>query len=438
MKFRGLIAAVVVLAGLGGWLWWSQKHPAKPAPETPALPAIAKVDAHAITSLTITSKGAEPVTVVPSGSDTWKITAPAEYRADADTVNAMIHSLSDLHPESVVDEHAVNLAAYGLSDPAVTVKVDEGNHPSASLSIGDKTPTGGGYYAMVPDTTRVYTVGTSVESGLAKSLNDIRDKHLLPVQAAAVNSLEITAKGKDIAIARKPGGWQIQKPQPFRTDNYAVDDLVQQLTAATFDPANNPADAAASFAKGTPVATVKLTSASGTDTLEVHKSKTDDYAKSSTTQGVWKIDSSLGGTLDRGVDAYCNKQLFDFGFTDPNRIDYHAGTTSVSLERKGTDWYSNGKKMDAASASALVDAVRGLSASKFVDSGYSKPDIDLTVISNDGKETATAHFQKGPDGAIAKRDDSPGLYSFDSTTMNSLYSAISGLKPAASSAPKKK
>ncbi|HKR26103.1 MAG TPA: DUF4340 domain-containing protein [Acidobacteriaceae bacterium] len=437
MKFRGLIAAVVVLAGLGGWLWWSQKHPAKPATEQPATAAITKVDAHAVTSVTVTSKGAQPITVVPSASDAWKITAPAAYRADADTVNAIVHSLSDLHPESVVDEHAVNLAPYGLSDPAVSVKVDERNNQSASLSIGDKTPTGGAYYAMIPGTARVYTVDTSVESSLAKSLNDLRDKHLLPLQAAAVNSLEITGKGNDIAIARKPGGWQIQKPQPFRTDNYAVDDLVQQLTSATFDPATNPADAAASFAKAAPVATVKLTSASGTDTLEVRKSKTDDYAKSSATQGVWKLDASLAGTLYRGVDAYRNKQLFDFGFTDPNRIDYHARATSVSLERKGTDWYSNGQKMDADSASAVVEAVRGLSASKFVDSGYSKPEIDLTIVSNDGKDTATAHFQTTPDGAIAKRDDSPGLYFFDSTTMKSMETAMSGLKPAAPATKKK-
>jgi hypothetical protein len=93
--------------------------------------------------------------------------------------------------------------------------------------------------------------------------------------------------------------------------------------------------------------------------------------------------------------------------------------------------------MEADSASALVEAVRGLSASKFVDSGYSKPDIDLTIVSNDGKDTTTAHFQTTPDGAIAKRDDSPGLYFFDSTTMKSLQTAISGLKPAAPATKKK-
>lgn len=437
MKFRGLIAAVVVLAGLGGWLWWSQKHPAKPAAETPTTPAVVKVDAHAVTGITLTDKGATPVNIVPKGSDAWQITSPDQYRADADAVNAILKSLSDLHPASVVEEHATNLAAYGLNDPAVTVKVDEKNHQSASLSLGDKTPTGGGYYAMVPGSARVYTVDTSVESALSKSLNDLRDRHLLPVQASAVNSVELTAKGQKISIARKSGGWQIQTPEAFRTDNYAVDDLVQQLTSATFDAANNPADAAAAFSRGTPVAAVKVTTASGSDTLEIRKSKNDDFAQSSATQGVWKVESSLADSLDRGVDAYRNKQLFDFGFTDPNRIVYHAGATNVALERKGNDWYSDGKKLDGATVSSLVDALRGLSAAKFVDSGYTKPEIDVTVVSNDGKETATAHLQKTAGGAIAKRDDSPGLYFFDSAAMDNLEKAIAGLKPAAPATKKK-
>lgn len=437
MKFRGLIAAVVILAGLGGWLWWSQKHPAKPAEETPAAPAVVKVDAHAVTDLTVTNKGAAPVTIVPQGSGAWQITSPNPYRADANAVEAILKALSDLHPASVVDEHAVKLAPYGLSDPAVTVKVDEKNAQSASLSLGDKTPTGGGYYAMVPGTARVYTVDTSVESALAKSLNDLRDRHLVPVESSAMNSLELTTKGQKIVIARKPGGWQIQEPEAFRTDNYAVDDLLQQLTSATFDPATNPTDAAAQFAHSAPVATVQVTTPAGTDSLEIRKSKSDYFGKSSATQGVWKMDSALADSLDRGVDAYRNKQLFDFGFTDPNRIEYHAGATNVVLERKGTDWYSNGQKMDTATASGVVDALRGLSASKFVDAGYSKPDLDVTVVSNDGKETAVAHFQKTSGGAIGKRDDSPGLYFFDSTAMDTLSKAIAGLKPAAAATKKK-
>lgn len=437
MKFRGLIAAVVVLAGLGGWLWWSQKHPAKPAAERPATPAVVKVDEHAVSSLTITNKGAAPVTIVPSGSNAWQITSPEKYRANADTVNAILKSLSDLHPASVVDEHAGNLAPYGLSDPAITVKVDERTGQTASLSVGDKTPTGGGYYAMVPGPSRVYTVEPSVESTLAKSLNDLRDRHLLPVESSAVNSVELTTKGQKITIVRKPGGWQMEQPEAFRTDNYAVDDLLQQLTSATFDPAANSAEAAALFAHATPVATVKLTTTSATDTLEIRKSKDDDFAQSSATQGIWKIDSALADSVSRGVDAYRNKQLFDFGFTDPNRIEYHAGATNVTLERRNNDWYSNGKKMEPASASSVVDAVRSLSASKFVASGYSKPDIDLTVVSDNGKETAIAHFHKTSDGAIAKRDDSAGLYFFDSATMATLSKAIAGLKPAAPATTKK-
>jgi hypothetical protein len=45
-------------------------------------------------------------------------------------------------------------------------------------------------------------------------------------------------------------------------------------------------DAASAFAKGTPVATAKLTDESGTDELQVRKNKNDYYAKSSAVEGV--------------------------------------------------------------------------------------------------------------------------------------------------------
>ncbi len=64
MNFRGLLIAVVVLAALGGWLYWSQHR--KPPAESPSVAAIAtpvilKVDPANVTQLTIRQK--EPVTL---------------------------------------------------------------------------------------------------------------------------------------------------------------------------------------------------------------------------------------------------------------------------------------------------------------------------------------------------------------------------------------
>ena len=347
----------------------------------------------------------------------------------------MLSSLSPLNSDSIVEDKPTNLAEYGLSDPSLEVDVTGKDNTTSRLLFGDDAPTGGGVYVQLAGNPRVFTAGSYAKSSLNKSLGDLRDKRLLPVDSSSVSSIDLARKGQDISFARIQNGWQIEKPQSYRTDNYQVDDLLSQLTGAKWDPSVSAEDAARDFSHATPVATVKLTGGSGNDTLEVRKEKDDYYAKSSAIPGAWKIDSSsaspLAADLDRSLDDFRNKQLFDFGYADPEKIEYHSGTTSIVLSRTGNDWMSNGKKMDTNSAEGLVTAVRDLAASKFVTSGFSSPTIDLTVTSNNGKRVEKVQIQKTSDGAIAKRDDGPSLYSLDSATVSGLTDAIAGLKPAA-------
>jgi len=444
MKFRGLLVAVVVLAALGGVLWWSQHHQPKPAESTPALPAILKFDAKSVTGLTLHDKGAAPIVLTPGSGAAWQITAPSSFRADSEAVNQIVAGLANLVPQRVVVDSTANLASYGLGDPSISVDVTEKNNQSAHLFLGDKTPTGDGIYAMIPGNPHVYTVGAWLDNQLNKSVDDLRDKHLIPVHTPDVNKLEIQRKGQDIAIARVPGGWQIQKPGTYRTNNYEVDNLLEQIVSATWDTSTNAAQAATAFAHGSPVATASVTTGSGAntnaDSLEIRKSKDDYYAKSSAIPGAWKIDAALATALDRNADAYRNKQLFDFGYTVPVSIEYHSGSTSLNLTYTAGAWYSDGKKMDPDSVNAFISALRSLAAAKFVDSGYSRPDIDLTVRAGGAHPPEAIHIQKTTDGAIAKRDDGQGLYFLDADTMNSFTKAVDGVKPAAPPAapPKKK
>jgi len=84
---------------------------------------------------------------------------------------------------------------------------------------------------------------------------------------------------------------------------------------------------------------------------------------------------------------------------------------------------------------SLVTALRGLAATTFVDTGFTNPQIEVTVTSGQGKTVEKLAIQKTSNGGLAKRDDGPSIYSLDSVTLNSLTSAASGIKPAA---PKKK
>jgi hypothetical protein len=441
MKFRGLIAAAVILLVLAGVLYWSQhrKTPDDTAPNASTAPAILKVDLATVTSLVVKQKGTQPVTLARSGAQ-WQITAPGTFPADSGTVTGMLSRIAPLNSESVVEDHATNLAEFGLSDPAVEVDVTTKDNKTSRLLLGDDAPTGDGVYVYLAGDSRVFTASSSLKTSLNKSLGGLRDKRLLPVEANSVSSIDLIRKGEDIGFARIQSGWQIEKPKSYQADNFQIDDWLQQVTGAKWDGSVASDDAQKTFAHAEPLATVKLTGSFGDDTLEVRKDKEDYYAKSSSVAGTWKVDSTtatgLGQALGHSVDDFRNKQLFDFGYSDPDKIEYHSGPTNLVLTHTGNAWWSNGQKIDPLSVELLVTALRNLTATKFVDSGFTTPLIDLAVTPNGGKKVETVQIQKTGGGALAQREDDSSLYSLDAATINSLTNAIAGIKPA--DPPKKK
>src|SRR5207302_8208357 len=95
-------------------------------------------------------------------------------------------------------------------------------------------------------------------------------------------------------------------------------------------------------------------------------------------------------------------------------LEIHDGSKAYFLTKGGQDWWSgDGKKMDASSVESLIDKLRDLQASKFLESRFNTPSIDVTVSSNDGKRREKVLISKYKDSYIAKREDEPVLYDLD-------------------------
>ena len=86
--------------------------------------------------------------------------------------------------------------------------------------------------------------------------------------------------------------------------------------------------------------------------------------------------------------------------------------------------------MDESGVRAVLDKIRDLSASKFVDSGFSSPALDVTVTSDSGKRVEKLLISKNGDRYIAKRENEPALYELDASAVTDLQKAASEMKPA--------
>ncbi len=439
MKIRGLMVAAVVFFILAGILYWSEHHkPAEDATKvSAATPAILKLDASAITRLDLEKKDAKPLVLTKADSGEWKITGPRPFGADQTAVSGLLSALSSLNSERMVEDKAIDLKQYGLDQPALRLAISKKDNQTQKLLIGDDTPTGGAAYAMLAGDPRVFTMPTYAKTSVDKSLDDLRDKRLLTVNPDKIRRIELIRRNQTIEFGRNKEEWQILKPKPLRADSFQVGELARKLTDARMDlSSSDTKDAASAFAHATPLATAKVTDESGTQELQVRNSragKTEDtyYAKSSAVDGTYKINSDLGQALDKGVDEFGNKKLFDFGFGDPNRVELHIGSKAYALARSGEDWWQDGKKMDAGTVQALISKLRDLTVDKFLDSGFANPTIDVTVTSSDGKRVERVRMAKSNHAYVAKRENDPALYQLSARNVDDLQKGAAEVKPAA-------
>ena len=436
MKIRQLIAAAIVLAALTATLYWSNRR--QPIEEAAKAAASAPVKILAfqkddISKLEIKRKSGEFLDFSKTGSGSWKITSPISLIGDADSISTILYAISPLETDRVIEEKAGDLKTYGLAEPAVEVSATGKDGKPQKLLVGDDVPTGGSAYAMLAGDPRVFLISSSAKTNFDKGLKDLRDKRLLPVDFNNISKIEIVSPKLNLAFSSNNGQWLLQAPKDVRGDTSKLEGVVEKLRLATMDPSAPDTDmkkAASSFSSGTPVATVKATDASGSQELQVRKSKDDYYAKTTAMEGAFKVTKELGEAIHKNLDDFREKRLFDFAESNPEKIEIHSGSKSYFLTRNGEDWWSDGKKMDAVSIDSLIRAIRLLSATKFVFSEITAPTTTLIVTSNDGKRVEKVEISKAGTGYMAKRENEPLLYELDAKAFEDLQKAADELKPA--------
>lgn len=431
MKVARLLIAALVLAGLGGVVWWSNKSEAAKATkaDSKAAPKILELKDADIKQIEIRHHEGETTIVKKDAAGKWSITAPQALAADQTAVGAITSAVTSLSSDRVVDENATNLPSYGLDPARVAVIFTMADGKTHTVSIGEDTPTEGNTYAMVDGDKRLFTIASFGKSALDKQSKDLREKHLLIFDQDKLSRVELDATGKTpLEFGRAGTDWQILKPKPMRADTFQVDEMVRKLKDASMDPAADAKEAAAAFGAGQKTATAKITTADGTLTLEVRKSKDEYYAKSSMLDGAYKVTKEVGDGLNKSLEDFRNKKVFDFGFSDPTRIEITDAGMTKTIEKSGENWTSGGKTMDSISVQNLIDKLRDLAATKFVDSGFTKPALEVTVTSNDGKRTEKVQFAAAGMNFLGRRENDSSLYQVDFNAVQGLREAVYGVR----------
>ena len=446
MKMRELIVATIVLAVLAGTLYWSNhRKPATDSVSASSSASNAKVIALTqddITKLDVKKKGGDDVVLARNSPTNWKITAPKPLVADQESVSSLLYNLSPMDGATLVEDKVTDLKPFGLADPEAKVTATEKDGKSQTVLIGDDTPTGDASYAMVSGESKIYSVPKNTKTNLDKGLNDLRDKRLMPVDFDKLTSMEINGAKLHLTFGSDDGKWTVRSPATLRGDTSMLETIIEKLRTSTMDPSAPEADAkkaAALYASGAAIATLKATDANGSQELTIHKAADGYYAKTTAMDGAYKVPNELGDAVNKDTEDFREKRVFDFAEEDPDKVEFHDGSKTIFLTHNGEDyWSGDGKKMDPLSVQDFLRTIRTLTATKFATNGFAAPEISIVVTSKNGKRVEKVDVSKSGSDYLAKRSDGPALFDVDSKAIDEMRKAEGDLKPEAPPAPTKK
>src|SRR3984893_615985 len=428
---RSTIALVVVLAGLGAYIYFvTWKNPAEPLSKQDKVFAGGQADK--IDELKVTSDKGD-VTTLKKDNGNWQLVAPVTARADEAEASGIANAVGQVEIVRVIDENPSDLKGYGLDMPRVEADFKgAGDKDYRRLLIGEKSPTGADLFARRNDEKKVFLIPASQETTLNRSTFELRDKTLLKFERDKVDGVEVNAGGKTIQIAKDGAEWKITQPLQVRADYGAIEGLIGKLqtTAIKSIVADNASAADLKkygFEKPTAKVDLKLGSASATLLLGGTAEDKTVYARDDSKPAVVTVESALADELKKGGDEFRRKDIFEFRAYNANRIELTRNGQTVVFEKvkgSGNDAVDKWRRVsptagdaDKEKIDALLSRLSNMRATSFVDAsaktGLNMPVLTVFAKFEEGKKEDRVTFGKVANDVYAGRPGEPGAAKVD-------------------------
>lgn len=438
MNPKTLIIAVGILAVLGGAVYYTKENPPATGEEGPK---IVSVEKDQVQELIISRPGKDAITVQRGEGDKWKFGPPLSIPADSSSIGFMADTAASLEADRVVEENVTDWKPYGLEEPSLTLEVKLKDGKSHRVLFGRETPTGSSLYARLDGDPRLFTVYSYSRTSFEKEVFDLRDKKLLNAASDKISRIVVNTGGGAIEFGKSgETSWQILKPQPLRADNFTVGDLaraIQNAEMAAVVEEGAPAAPKLDFSK--PYATVEVVDEAGAHTLTLAKEGEKYYARSSDLDGAYEVSSTLAESLNKKLEDFRNKKLFDFGFSEVARLQVRDGEARVAVEKKDDKWLLTsdaGRELASEKVQTLIDSLRNLSATSFASDsaaeqskyGLSSPAIEaeLTQAENAATEKVLV-TSPSSDHVYAAREGQPTTYEVEKSAVAEIRRALEDL-----------
>jgi hypothetical protein len=270
MNFRTTIILLVLLLGVGGYLWLTSSSSSTSPLENTNPQRLLTLSDNDVSKVDITPAGAPRIvlerhTLTPGGlsigpaKSDWKLLEPIEGFADATKVADLIDAIVGANSNAQVTIGS-NAADYGLDSPQFVIDLQAGPK-SAKLDIGRQVKAGDELYVRVEGSDVAQVVSADLLDKLDTTAQKLRLARVIDCDSTTANWISIQRPHDPLTLEKVGGQWQMTlattRPTTMPVEQSTVNDLVSALNfaqAVDFGDANSNAD----LLIGKPQATVTI------------------------------------------------------------------------------------------------------------------------------------------------------------------------------------
>ena len=439
---RSTLALLVVAIGLGIYIYIDADR--APAGTADALETVFDFESDDVSRISILAENGDE-TVIEKAADRWGLVAPFEGNVDVPAVVGLASSIADLEMQRVVaePEDAVDLSAFGLTTPRITVGVAATTGADSRLLLGERTPTGGDVYATIDGSNRVFLISGYLDDTFNQTTFDLRDKTILNFNSDQVASLVIAGGETAIELHKTDNRWSLISPFEAHADFGVTNGIVGRLSTGRIASVEvERADDLAPFGLDVPRLTVTVGLDSSAATLLIGNDNAGGlvYARDLARDLVFTVDQSLVDELTQSPSEFRRKDLFAFRPFNATRVEIDRNDDRWVFEKRTSEtedgsqtWHRTApstEDLDTATMDDLLAKLSNLRANEFVSSqegtGLDAPAVNVSVTFDDGAQERVA-VGRVNDDVFGVSDDEPGAARLDTRAWDDAMAALEAL-----------
>ncbi len=404
MRYWPTLLLLVILAALGGYLYWvelpTQRLEEKREAESKTLLSLSD---SAITGLDIGAMQG-PIRLAKTDGK-WVITAPLQAEADAREVQAMIRALVLGKVTRAVDDTGSALAPFGLEQPVVTITVHAGEQQE-TLSIGDSGPLSNTLYVLRGSDHKVLLTDLAPKDFINKTVLTFRRKELLRFVQNDVDRVRLTYPTTEIVLYNvakdkpKPS-WKIRYPIEAEADQTEVRSLMFRLEDLKAMSIIDPGPERDAVAKRLTAPKVKVTihTAEGDQTVKLYQPDPESgeaIAETKPDAPLYRVNPTAIKDLTKELFTLQDKRLLGIDYTDIAMLSVKTRDKEYVLINQNGEWVLEDQpteKVSQQAADLFVSRVANLPAEERVIKqsaplapyGLAAPAAEFVATGRDGK-----------------------------------------------------